>query len=278
MKFGVCAIIKNENLYLREWVEHYINLGFDKIILYDNNDQDGEIPNIVIQDYIDAGIVDIYKTKTSNFTFGIQTSYYNECLTKYKNELDWIAFFDIDEFLELYVHKKIQYLFDDKINDYNKYDTILVSWYTILDSGQMYYENKPVQARFTQHCSFQQFGKYAEMDCFVKSFVKTSGDGKFNGQNMHVAYSNKMCNAYGNLIYDANENTMGIENPVHEDMYLKHYYTKSLTEFLYKKRINAKLEDIFNAGSPYYNKQNWSEEHEKTYQEFLKYNKIKASN
>ena len=31
MKFGVCALIKNENLYLREWVEHYLKLGFDNI-------------------------------------------------------------------------------------------------------------------------------------------------------------------------------------------------------------------------------------------------------
>ena len=34
--------------------------------------------------------------------------------------------------------------------------------------------------------------------------------------------------------------------------------------------------DIFYKGSPYYNKENWSEEHEKVYQQFLKYNNIKA--
>ena len=35
-KFGVCAVVRMENLYLDEWIHHYLELGFDKIIIYDN--------------------------------------------------------------------------------------------------------------------------------------------------------------------------------------------------------------------------------------------------
>ena len=57
MKFAVCTVLRNEILYLREWVEHYIKLGFDKIYIYDNNDTFGEVPDVVVQDYIDQGML-----------------------------------------------------------------------------------------------------------------------------------------------------------------------------------------------------------------------------
>ena len=42
MKVLLCAIVKNENKYINEWLEHYKQLGFSKVILYDNNDINGE--------------------------------------------------------------------------------------------------------------------------------------------------------------------------------------------------------------------------------------------
>ena len=56
-KLAICAIEKLENLYLREWVEYYYKMGVDNIILYDNNDLDGEYPQWVIGDYISNGFV-----------------------------------------------------------------------------------------------------------------------------------------------------------------------------------------------------------------------------
>ena len=52
-----CCIAKLENLYIREFVEYYKNLGFDNICLYDNNDEDGEHFEDVINDYITSGFV-----------------------------------------------------------------------------------------------------------------------------------------------------------------------------------------------------------------------------
>ncbi len=38
----LCCTGKNENGYIREFVEHYLALGFSHIRIYDNNDTDGE--------------------------------------------------------------------------------------------------------------------------------------------------------------------------------------------------------------------------------------------
>ena len=38
----ICSIGKNENLYIREYIEHYFRLGVDKIFIFDNNDIEDE--------------------------------------------------------------------------------------------------------------------------------------------------------------------------------------------------------------------------------------------
>ena len=42
LKVCLCTLGKNENRYIREFVEFYKNYNVDQIYLYDNNDIDGE--------------------------------------------------------------------------------------------------------------------------------------------------------------------------------------------------------------------------------------------
>ena len=35
----ICAIAKNEDLYLDEWIQYHLALGFKHIFLYDNHDE-----------------------------------------------------------------------------------------------------------------------------------------------------------------------------------------------------------------------------------------------
>ena len=55
----LCVIAKNENLYVREFVEYYFKIGYNKIFIYDNNDKDGETFDTVIKDYIKKNFVKI---------------------------------------------------------------------------------------------------------------------------------------------------------------------------------------------------------------------------
>ena len=97
-KVLLCCIGKLENLYIREFVEHHKNLGFDNICLYDNNDPDGEHFEDVIKDYIDSGYVILKNVRGKELA---QMPSYTECYSEYKNKYDWIAFIDIDEFINL---------------------------------------------------------------------------------------------------------------------------------------------------------------------------------
>ena len=50
-KIILCTIAKMENLYIREFIEHYKMIGVDKIIIFDNNNKDGERFEDKINDY-----------------------------------------------------------------------------------------------------------------------------------------------------------------------------------------------------------------------------------
>ena len=87
-------------MYVNEFVEHYKTIGYNKIFIYDNNDVNGEKFEDVIQKEIDEGFVSIINYRGYK---GSQLKLYKNC---YKNNnlfYDWLSFFDMDEFLELFL-------------------------------------------------------------------------------------------------------------------------------------------------------------------------------
>ena len=62
-KICLCVIGKEENRYIREFVEYHKNYDVDKIYLYDNNDKNGEKFEDVIDDYIRSGFVELLDFK-----------------------------------------------------------------------------------------------------------------------------------------------------------------------------------------------------------------------
>ena len=109
MIVGLCCIVKNENKYLKEYVEYYLNLGFDKIIIGDNNDILGEQVKDVVKESEKVTIINVRGQKK------IQCRFYEDCYKKFKDVCDWMAFFDADEFLELNNHNNIKDFLSDNI-------------------------------------------------------------------------------------------------------------------------------------------------------------------
>ena len=82
---GICVTCKNENLYLKEYVTYYQKLGIKKIIIYDNNDIEGEKPEDILDNFIKSNFVEIIDTR------GFRTSQipsYNHCYVQYRNQFD----------------------------------------------------------------------------------------------------------------------------------------------------------------------------------------------
>lgn len=94
-KYKLCAvsIIKNEGDYIEEWIEFYRVMGFDKIVLYDNESTDNT--KKLIKKYVDDGFVDYFYYPGKKRQFDA----YNDAIYKYKNQAEYMIMIDADEFL-----------------------------------------------------------------------------------------------------------------------------------------------------------------------------------
>ena len=115
MKCVICCIAKYENNYINDWVNWHINLGFDHIYIHDNNPVDYEPIESRIEQ-LDK--VTIYKVP-DRIQENIQKYWYNKFYQEHKDEFDWCAYIDCDEYIELKKWSNIkEFLSDEKLNEY----------------------------------------------------------------------------------------------------------------------------------------------------------------
>ena len=90
---SICAIVKNEGPYIKEWIEFHKLVGVEKFYIYDNESTD----NIreILKPYITANIVEYTYWPGDKQ----QIPAYQDCVDKHKNDTKWLAFIDIDEFI-----------------------------------------------------------------------------------------------------------------------------------------------------------------------------------
>lgn len=234
IKVYLCVIIKMENPYLVDFMEHYKSIGIDKVIVYDNNDVDGERPEDVIQSYISDGFVIINNYRGMKSP---QMTAYNDCYKRFGEDCDWICFFDCDEYLCLKQHKNIKdFLSDSRFNGFN---SISVNWMLYGDNGLIWYEDKPLEERFTNPLPFDKKINYSfPENNHIKSILRC-GNHQAKFGNPHFASGGIVaCDCGGKRCSN------GPFVPYSFDVaYLKHYRTKTLEEFM-RTTLNRGRADI----------------------------------
>jgi len=150
IKVCVCTCGKNENKYVREFVEYYRQYNVDKIFIYDNNEENGEKFESVISDYINDGFVSIinYRGKLK-----IQMHAFNHCYNENKNNYDWFIYYDMDEFIHLKGFNNIK-LFLSKRN-FGKCNIIYLNHIIHTDNNKINYQNKSLVERFPKIENFK---------------------------------------------------------------------------------------------------------------------------
>lgn len=222
--YYVCCIARLEGKYIKEFVDHYLALGFDKIIVCDNN-HDGEDDLEVLFDYVQNGqvIIEDYHNQVK-----AQMRAYTDVYAKYGKDCDWILFCDVDEFLILEKHKTIQEYLEGK----KDYECVLVNWMCMSDNNLIQYENKPMMERFTEPCNKEITVQYAWAEnMHVKSIIKGGLKNVVFWGNPHTVSTPILsCNADG--IRCDNKPWQPI---TWDSAYLKHFTTKSLQEYCENK-------------------------------------------
>jgi hypothetical protein len=101
----ICAIVKNEQRFIKEWVEHNLKIGFDKLYIFE--DFGSKSHKEQLSDLIEEGKVDLVSLQESHVIphykkgTSVQKGLYNYFLNRCKKEgiADWCAFIDVDEFI-----------------------------------------------------------------------------------------------------------------------------------------------------------------------------------
>lgn len=229
MNVALCAMAKCENLYINEWAEYHLNLGFDHIYVYDNNEIDGEKISDVLSD--DRITVLNYRGKHQS-SCETQVKAYNECYNGYGNKYDWIMFIDIDEFLTLEKFGNIKDFLSQRC--FADAKAVRFHWKCYSDSGKLKYEEGSVISRFTELCENGEVNKY------YKQIYRTKLP-KFRMMNVHY------CDFIGGIYYPDGSSAKYVmqttdPNVKHECGCVRHYVTKSLEEFVdikWKRRGNG---------------------------------------
>lgn len=202
--FYICTLIQNEHSYLKEWLDYYLNLGVDHIYLFEDG---GDSHEEITKNYPQVTLTKLDEDKTKHST--LQENTYNKFLKESMQIGDWCLFIDSDEFLEGITLEEIKSSFKDlqeipifwKIyNANNHYDTVdsqLKEFTTLIKNWRvnLVHDSKTLVHKLSENLSF-----------------------KNGNHHLHLKETD----------------LVKWKAKYYSKFYLKHFYTRSLTDWIKK--------------------------------------------
>lgn len=217
----VCLIAKNEAPYLVEWLAYHRVLGFDEVIIYENNSDDQSAT--ILKKLAAAGKV-THRKWTLGKNESPQITAYQNAFAKVKT--DWILFIDADEFLVLHNARTVNE-FLAPLHARPEVSSIGINWRLFGDSHMPASDGRPVMERL-RLASEPDF----VVNNHLKSFTRVKALRKM--VHMHV------CDTSGLLVHPSGKplamTNWGLSDTVEMDVaQINHYYTKTFDEYQKKK-------------------------------------------
>lgn len=207
----LCAIAKDEDPFIVEWLDYHLRLGFEHVHIYDNNSRAPLRESL--RPYCEAGLATVTDWPLTKHP---QLSAYMTALRDFGPQSVWMGFLDIDEFLLPKTVTDVRELFDD----YSDYGGLAVHWKMFGSNGHKKRPPGGVIANYTT-----VVGHYP----LVKSFVRTACV-------THPLSPHHF--AYKDGCFAVNEDGVPVasETSYHTSkrMQVNHYYYKSFEDFTHK--------------------------------------------
>jgi len=248
-KIALVTIAHKDDLYIQEWIDYNLKLGFDDIHIFQNNwrwENPSNNNNVYLHEYDGQS----YKSDEPIWVRNIQAKCFTEFARKYCNMYEWVAFFDIDEFLVLKKTNNVK----DFIKDYEAHDCVIINWVMFGDNGITTFDESYTSQlkRFTkrQNKSHPQFKSICKPSETLEHQIHwTTGewvDTKFNIGGGPFNY-----------------------NCTDEIAQLNHYYIRTYPEFLIKRERGG-VDDV-NTKKPIetFNDNNYNEIEDTLARDFL---------
>lgn len=134
------ACMKNEASYIEEWLRYHLLVGVEHFYLYNNNSED-EIEE-VLRPWIECGLVTYTVWPGRHQQFAM----YRHALKKAAPETRWLAFIDIDEFIQVLDGRKLS----DFLREYGEASQLVIMWQHFGSNGRLKRDEGFVIERFTR--------------------------------------------------------------------------------------------------------------------------------
>lgn len=242
MKIALVCLAKNEDFYIDEWIKYHTKLGFDHIYIYQH-------------DWRYSGVKSFYKN-TTWFQFDVpgincqMEAFQNFLVCQNKNKYDFVAYFDVDEYLSLPNHQNVK----DFLINYNDVYSIGINWRLFGNNNLSFNGNYSLVNRFTK-CQ-KAFNKHVKLIINLKKIYNLTSLRFQTPHNLEL--SNKM-----DITINVDK-TAYIHGPfndcisTHPNAYLNHYYCKTIEEYNDIKLARAKEYQNY-GGIDKYNEHNFNE-------------------
>jgi len=235
MKVLLCAISKNDEEYILEWVNHYLSIGITHIIIYNNSIVDNY--SDILKQYINDNLVTVdncvlnkeFINKEKNFN--AQTYVYTKCYNENYMNYDFICFFDMDEFIE-FENKRTNIISFLHNKNFDKFNVIRLCW-------KIYDDNNIIVPKTFSVNQFLTPSKNTYQNRVCKSILRTNIDMKNKKISAHGVYNILSCDALGNLCWnkEGHDNIFIGEKPILHKCWLNHYRYKTIYEYINKMKL-----------------------------------------
>ncbi len=232
-KSAVVLIVKNEENSIRHWVEWHKNIGFNSIIVFDDNSSDKT--QEVLSELYSEGIVYLEPLVGDHhdWYYERQQRCYRKAIEKYCGSHEWMAFFDADEYLFLENNVTIE-VFLSKFEDAH---AVAINWCNYGSSGHVLKSDKSPVEDYTWH---------SQTTSHVNRHVKTILRPQFLGRKWHNVHSfdidpNRYFLEDGSLVEWGPEIGIIDRNPSWQNAKLMHFQCRSMEDFVERARKRPEI-------------------------------------
>ena len=223
-ELAVVVIVKNEEPYIREWIEYHRLAGISHIYLYDNGSTDRTAE--YVRPYAEEGFV----TMTYFPGRGMQTAAYNDALKKYGKDCRYMAFIDADEFLfSVKPGRKLPEVVEEIMKENPKACGLAVNWAMFGSAG---FKECPKSGGVLSNYVYRAGPGERGTDC-VKTIVRPETVYRYN----HPHFPEYMLGGFS--VDENGRRAEGSRNPGPEPVRIRvnHYFTKSEEEWIERRKL-----------------------------------------
>jgi Glycosyl transferase family 2 len=237
---AICAVMRDEDLYISEWTDYHLALGFKHIFIYDSH------PNFTLSEWYanrveQEGDHVPHSVSTANRvhlthrvlpdTGNVQDLVYGECLDKLRALDDppkWVMVLDGDEFL---VVRDIDRYPDVAtfLTEHLLSGSLLINWILMGSANETVYRDEPVTLRF----------QMALRETHPNTKAVAILD-HITGWNVHFAYLKPGYGAFGTGGREV-KNDGWVENGDVSVAAIYHYLFKSTEEYNHKRCVRGDI-------------------------------------